>query len=40
MAQNEPSNPVLVGRDLSAILRQWEERHNSPGYDPEPVVTR
>lgn len=31
---NNPDVNVLT------ILRQWEEEHNTPMYDPEPLLTR
>ncbi|XP_058174383.1 protein mahjong [Anopheles ziemanni] len=28
------------GNELTRIFAQWEEQHSTPGYDPEPMVTR
>ena len=33
-------NEVLTGSNLSQIFQLWEEKHSTPGYDPEPIVTR
>lgn len=33
-------HPALQGRDLHEILRLWEEKHSTSGFDPEPIVTR
>lgn len=41
MATGNPDpNPVLLGRDIAEILKFWEEKQATPGYNPEPIVTR
>lgn len=31
---------ALQGRDLQAIFRLWEEKHQTTGFDPVPILTR
>lgn len=31
---------ALFGRDLPVILRVWEEKHLSSGFDPVPFLIR
>lgn len=31
---------ALQGRDLPAIFRLWEEKLQTPGFDPVPILTR
>lgn len=31
---------ALQGKDLLNIFRVWEEKHQTPGFDPVPFVVR
>lgn len=40
MASPIDQETALQGKDLQVIFKVWEEKHQTPGFDPTPFIVR